>query len=63
MLTQSSMLWSKLDLHRTNDVLDDRLAMRFIQRARPYLQHLNLRRCSRIGRLTFLGKVKLLFFY
>jgi hypothetical protein len=56
MLTQSSMLWSKLDLHRTNNVLDDRLAMRFIQRARPYLQHLNLRQCSRIGRLTFLGK-------
>jgi hypothetical protein len=56
MLTQSSMLWAKLDLHQTNHVLDDRLAMRFIQRARPYLQHLNLRQCSRIGRLTFLGK-------
>ncbi|CAF4613977.1 unnamed protein product, partial [Rotaria sp. Silwood1] len=55
MLTQSSMLWSKLDLHRTSDALDDRLAMRFIQRARPYLQHLNLRQCSRIGRLTFVG--------
>ena len=50
------MLWSKLDLHGTKEVLDDRLAMRFIQRARPYLQHLNLRQCSRIGRLTFLGK-------
>lgn len=56
MLTQSSMLWAKLDLHRTNDYLDDQLATRFIQRARPYLQHLNLRECSRIGRLTFLGK-------
>ncbi len=55
MLTQSSMLWAKLDLHRINEVLDDRLAMRFIQRARPYLQHLNLRRCSHIGRITFLG--------
>ncbi|CAF0811974.1 unnamed protein product [Adineta steineri] len=55
MLTQSSMLWAKLDLHRTNKVLSDRLAMRFIQRARPFLQHLNLRQCSRIGRLTFLG--------
>ena len=56
MLTQSSMLWAKLDLHQTNRVLDDRLAMSFIQRARPYLQHLNLRQCCRIGRLTFLGK-------
>ena len=56
MLTQSSMLWAKLDLHSTREVLDDRLAMRFIQRARPYLQHLNLRQCSRIGRLTFLGQ-------
>jgi hypothetical protein len=65
MLTQSSMLWSKLDLHRTNNVLNDRLAMRFIQRARPYLQHLNLRQCSRIGRLTFLSKIKknFLFFF
>ena len=62
MLTQSSMLWSKLDLHQASDVLDDRLAMRFIQRARPYLQHLNLRQCSRIGRLTFLGKIYFLFF-
>lgn len=51
------MLWSKLDLHGTREVLDDRLAMRFIQRARPYLQHLNLRQCSRIGRLTFLGEI------
>lgn len=58
MLTQSSMLWAKLDLHQTNDYLDDQLATRFIQRARPYLQHLNLRECSRIGRLTFLGKSK-----
>lgn len=58
MLTQSSMLWAKLDLHATNDYLDDPLATRFIQRARPYLQHLNLRECSRIGRLTFLGKQK-----
>lgn len=55
MLTQSSMLWSKLDLYPTREALDDRLAVRFIQRARPYLQHLNLRQCSRIGRLTFLG--------
>ncbi|CAF1254822.1 unnamed protein product [Didymodactylos carnosus] len=54
-LTQSSVLWSKLDLHQTSNVLDDKLAMRFIQRARPYLQHLNLRQCNRIGRLTFLG--------
>ena len=51
------MLWSKLDLHGSREVLDDRLAMRFIQRARPYLQHLNLRQCSRIGRLTFLGEI------
>ena len=57
MLTQSSMLWSKLDLHRTNNLLDDRLATRFIQRARPYLQHLNLRQCSRIGRLTFQSNI------
>jgi len=57
MLTQSSMLWSKLDLHRTHNVLDDRLAVRFLQRARPYLQHLNLRQCSRIGRLTFLSQI------
>jgi len=63
MLTQSSMLWSKLDLHRTNNVLNDRLAMRFIQRARPYLQHLNLRQCSRIGRLTFLGKKRKFFLF
>lgn len=58
MLTQSSMLWSKLDLHGTHNALDDRLAVRFIQRARPYLQHLNLRQCSRIGRLTFLSKTQ-----
>ncbi|CAF1384829.1 unnamed protein product [Adineta ricciae] len=55
MLTQSSMLWAKLDLHQTRKVLSDRLAMRFIQRARPFLQHLNLRQCDRIGRLTFVG--------
>ncbi|KAK2141506.1 hypothetical protein LSH36_1090g00105 [Paralvinella palmiformis] len=52
-ITQSSLLWNKLDLTQVRHRVTDKVATRLLGKCRPYLIHLNLRACDSITSSTF----------
>ncbi|XP_041348601.1 dynein regulatory complex subunit 6-like isoform X2 [Gigantopelta aegis] len=57
-LTQASMLWSRIDFYRVRKRLKhgvtDKVATRLLFKARPYMIHLNLRGCHHLTKPTFI---------
>ncbi|XP_050412952.2 dynein regulatory complex subunit 6-like isoform X2 [Patella vulgata] len=52
-ITQASLLWSKLDFYEVKRRVTDQVATRLLYKARPYLLHLNLRAAKHISQPTF----------
>ncbi|XP_064633493.1 F-box and leucine-rich repeat protein 13-like isoform X2 [Lineus longissimus] len=54
-ITQSSALWSMLDLSQVKDRIKDRPACRLLAKCRPFLVHLNMRGCDMLSKPTFVS--------
>ena len=52
-ITQASLLWSRLDLTKIAYRVTDKIAMQLLHKCRPYLVHLNLQGCTKITKPTY----------
>ncbi|CAM9365607.1 unnamed protein product [Lampetra fluviatilis] len=52
-ISQASILWSRMDLFPARGRIDDNVVSRLLRRCRPFLLHLSLRGCTMIGPPAF----------
>uniref|UniRef100_S4R8P9 F-box domain-containing protein n=1 Tax=Petromyzon marinus TaxID=7757 RepID=S4R8P9_PETMA len=52
-ISQASILWSRMDLFPARGRIDDNVVSRLLRRCRPFLLHLSLRGCTTIGPPAF----------
>ncbi|XP_006822465.2 F-box and leucine-rich repeat protein 13-like [Saccoglossus kowalevskii] len=55
MITQTSSLWSRLDLSTVRNRVTDQTVSTLIHKCRPYLIHLNLRGCAHLKKPSFVS--------
>ncbi|XP_070559543.1 F-box and leucine-rich repeat protein 13-like isoform X2 [Ptychodera flava] len=54
MITMTSSLWSRLDLHTVRNKVTDQTVITLLNKCRPYLIHLNLRGCAHLNKPSFI---------
>ncbi|XP_063407958.1 F-box and leucine-rich repeat protein 13-like isoform X2 [Mytilus trossulus] len=54
-ITNSSAIWNRIDFSQVKNKVTDKVATKHLMKWRPYLIHVNLRGCTKLGEPTFRG--------